>query len=99
MVRAPYLGLRPPVRNRSDVLLRVGRATMLPALHELLIEGNALLAEGTRLRRVRREITTHEAEDLLAVEGHDEHAAAAAEHFGLALELTDDLGRHTGGRR
>src|SRR5262245_33178249 len=41
---------------------------MLPALHELLIQRDALLAERTALRRVGGEVATHEAEDLLAVD-------------------------------
>src|SRR6185369_7644802 len=57
-----------PRRNGSDVLLCVGGPTMFPALYELLVEGNALLAQGTGLRRIRREITAHETEDLLAID-------------------------------
>src|SRR5262249_42414307 len=39
---------------------------MLTASHELLVEGDALLAHRTLLGRIRRKIAAHEAEDLLA---------------------------------
>src|SRR6266571_8587557 len=53
--------------TRRSVSLASGRgATMLATLHEFLVEGDALLAHGTLLGRIRREIPAHEAEDLLA---------------------------------
>src|SRR4030095_15411575 len=91
-IRAPYLGGPDPRRNGSDVLLRVGGPTMLPALYELLIEGNALLAQGTGLRWIRREITAHEAEDLLAVDlGLLGPAPEGADSDDLTPEALDEL--------
>ena len=67
---------------------------MLPALHELLIEGYALLAEGTGLRRICREITADEAEDLLAVDlGLLGPAPEGPDSDDLAPEALDDTVR------
>src|SRR5215831_10518185 len=55
-------------RGRLLPLLRRRRLAMLPALDELLVQRDALLAEGTGLGGIRREVPADETEDLLAVD-------------------------------
>src|SRR5262249_6122004 len=65
----PYILGRPDGDiGESGALLSVGGLPVLLALHELLIQGDAFLAERAALRRIRREISAHQAEDLLAAD-------------------------------
>src|SRR5262249_39076537 len=74
--KIPYGGGRRP-RNptswgpgvaRSALLLSVRRLPVPLALHEFLIERDALLAERTALGRIRRKIPADQAEHLLATD-------------------------------
>src|SRR5262245_42548838 len=86
-------------RERSGLLLSQRRLPVLPALHELLIERHALLAERTALGRIRRKISTHQTEDLLPADLRLLRAPPQrSDPDDLASEVFDELREETDGR-
>src|SRR5215472_3914546 len=66
--RALYVGPGTSDMRGLDLLLGRGRLAMLASLHELLVQGHALLAQGAALGRIRGEIAADETEDLFAAD-------------------------------